>query len=305
MSSRTPLSMCLLALLASLSPDLAAQDAPAWQPARFAGLVTDPLLSEISGMAVSARHPDALWVHNDSGDAPVIHAMSRRGQRLATITLDGVEHSDWEDLAGFELGGQRYLLIADTGDNGGIRTHLSLHVIAEPEALQDQRIAPLWSIRFRWPDGARDCEAVAVDAQRGEIILIGKKRVPPDVFRLPLRPDSDAVRVAERLGTLAGVVQPSAADLGRNPRFGRYRSQISGADISADGRWLAVLNYRTAYVYPRSAAQSWAEATSAQPIEAPFPWLPQAEAIAFDAAGDLWIASERLPAPLITLPLAR
>ena len=305
MSLPVPLSMCFLVLLAGLSPGLAAQTVPAWQPARFAGLITDPAMAEISGLAVSNRHPDTLWVHNDSGDAPVIHAMSRSGRRQATVTLDGIENRDWEDLAGFELDGQRYLLIADTGDNGGIRKTLSLHIIAEPDRLEDQRVRPLWSIRFRWPDGARDCEAVAVDAQRGEIILIGKKRVPPDLFRLPLRPDGEAIQIAEHLGTLAGVAQPSAADLTRNPRFGRYRSQISGADISADGRWLAVLNYRTAYIYPRSAAQSWAEATSAQPIEAPFPWLPQAEAIAFDANGDLWIASERLPAPLITLPLVR
>ena len=27
-----------------------------------------------------------------------------------------------------------------------------------------------WSINFRWPDGARDCEATAVDAANGEVL---------------------------------------------------------------------------------------------------------------------------------------
>lgn len=296
-----------LLLLLMLSTSLAADggEQPSWGPAGLSGLVTDPALDEISGMAVSRLHPGTIWVHNDSGDGPVIHAMSTRGTRIASVTVAGVKNVDWEDMAGFELDGRRYLLIADTGDNGGIRETLLLHVIAEPDRLEDHSVRPAWSIEFRWPDGPRDCEAVAVDPVRGEILLIGKKRVPPDLFRLSLRPDSDGLQVAERLGTLAGVIQPTDQDLQRNPRFGRYHSQISGADLSEDGRWLAVLNYRTAYVYGRAPDQDWGAAAAGAPIQAPYPWLPQAEAIGFDADGDLWIGGEKRLTPLLRLPLKR
>src|SRR3546814_1299695 len=107
-------------------------------------------------------------------------AISTRGGLQATFQGAGVAKTDWEDIAAFELDGRRYLLVADTGDNGGLRRSLQLHVIEEPASLdevaQHAPLEPAWSIAFRWPDGARDCEAVAVDARRGEVLLISKKR---------------------------------------------------------------------------------------------------------------------------------
>src|SRR3546814_6484051 len=95
-----------------------------------------------------------------------------RGGLQATFQVAGVAKTDWEDIAAFELDGRRYLLVADTGDNGGLRRSLQLHVIEEPASLdevaQHAPLEPAWSIAFRWPDGARDCEAVAGDARRGE-----------------------------------------------------------------------------------------------------------------------------------------
>src|SRR3546814_3441453 len=81
---------------------------------------------------------------------------------------------------------------------------LQLHVIEEPASLdevaQHAPLEPAWSIAFRWPDGARDCEAVAVDARRGEVLLISKKRTPPELFALPLRPRADGMQVARKIG---------------------------------------------------------------------------------------------------------
>src|SRR3546814_8112412 len=65
------------------------------------------------------------------------------------------------------------------------------------EVAQHAPLEPAWSIAFRWPDGARDCEAVAVDAQRGEVLLISKKRTPPELFALPLRPRDDGMQRSE------------------------------------------------------------------------------------------------------------
>lgn len=274
------------------------QEAP-----RITGLIRDPRLREISGIAVSRRHPGLLWVHNDSGHPAQAHAIDERGQHRATLDIQGVSGRDFEDMSAFELDGVPYLLIADIGDNGGVRNELELVVLAEPERIENARITPAWTQRFRWPDGARDAEAVAVDVAAREILLISKKRVPPELFSLPLGP-AQGLQTARRLGVLTGIEQPSLAELAGNPRFGRYRAQITSADLSADGRRLAVLNYRSAYLYQRDAHEAWSAAVTRPPVALPFGWLAQAEAIAFDSgAGSLWITSERLPAPLIRLPV--
>lgn len=275
----------------------------------LAALITDSRLSEISGLALSRRHPDIFWMHNDSHDANALYGVDRQGRIQATLQLP-VPNVDWEDISSFEHGGQSWLLVADTGDNGGVRTELALHLLPEPDTLDDYPIAAdaVRTIRFRWPDGARDCEAVAVDVQHGAIYLIGKKRKPPDLFRLPLWPQenqpSDALHEAERIGTLAGIVQPTAEDLARSPVYGRYRSQITAADISADGRLFAVMSYLHVYLWPRHR-DGWGAALAQPPQQRELPWMAQAEAMGFDAQDRaLWLSSERLPAPLIRMDLS-
>lgn len=264
-------------------------------------LITDEKLDEISGLAASRRHPGIFWVHNDGDNAAELYAIDPQGERRAILHIEGVRNVDWEDIAAFTWQGRHYLLIADVGDNGGLRTQLSLLAIEEPPTLRDAVTRPAWKQTFRWPDGARDCEAMAVDEREGAVYLVSKKRVPPELFRVPLRPGG-AVQVAQRLGTLSGIEQPTDDDLRRNPVYGRYRAQITAADIAPDGSHFAVLNYRRVYLWPRRPG-GWADAVghTARVIE--FPWTPQAEALGFDLSGrSLWISSERLPAPLLRLP---
>lgn len=295
MSVRSLFAM-LLALVGPV-PALGAS----WSAPEIAGLMADEALSETSGMVPARHHPGHFWVHNDSGNAAELHLMSERGERVATVPVDGVRNVDWEDLAKFTLDGRSYLVIADTGDNGGIRRTLRLIVLEEPRALSPGlRLSPAWTVAFRWPDGPRDCEAIAVDVRAGEVLLISKKRVPPELFRVALKPATSTPQVAERIGLLEGIAQPSEADLARNPIYGRYRAQVTGADLSPDGRTLAVLNYQSVLLYRRPGARApWASALAA-PTTLPFTWMPQAEAIAFGADGlSLWVAGEQRPSPLI------
>jgi hypothetical protein len=299
------LQALVLALASLLSAGASAADGGELQPgdARLAAIVTDPAIAEISGLAFSRRHPDLLWTHNDSGDLPQIYALDTDGKLRATVRLRGVRNIDFEDIAAFELDGRAYLLVADVGDNGGVRRELQLHVLAEPDPV-DGEVEVAWTVRFRWPDGPRDCEAVAVDAAAGEVLLASKKRVPPELFRLPLRPADGSLQVAEPVGLLTHIAQPSKDDLARNPVYGRYRSQVTALDLSADGRRLAVLNYLQVYVYTRMRGEPWSRALRRRPLDVPFPWLAQAEAVAFEPdGGALWVGTERLPAPLLRLPV--
>jgi hypothetical protein len=290
--------LCLL-----LSPECFASR---WSTPEYAGTKTDADLEEMSGFAPSQLHDDVLWVINDGGNGEKLIAMRTNASRIATFSLKGVKNIDWEDIASFKLNGKNYILIADTGDNGGIRKTLQIYVFEEPKTLSDgQGLEPAWSFDFVWPDGARDCEAVAVDAAKGEILLVSKKRVPPELFRLPLQP-TGKMMVAKKIGDLVGIEQPDAKELEKNPVYGRYRSQITAADLSSNGRVLMVLNYHAVYFYVRAPAGDWAGAISNKPYNFSFPWLPQAEAISFNREGTaIYIGSEQRPVPLLRYRIIR
>ncbi len=271
--------------------------------AQLSGLILDAKLAEVSGIAASHRHEDVLWVANDGGNAARLYAINRRGAKLATYRVLGAENTDWEDLASFRLDGRDWLLVADTGDNGGLRRTLQLHVFAEPERIGDGVLRPAWTIVFRWPDGARDCEAVAVDAARGEVLLVSKKRQPPELFSLPLRPPrGGGTLVARPRAKLAGVPQGDKDEVAANPELARIRSQVTAADIAPDGRRFGVLTYRDVLLYERRGAEDWAAALSRRPEIHALPLLPQAEALAWSADGlGLYATGEFSPAPLLYL----
>jgi hypothetical protein len=270
--------------------------------AQLSGLLLDSQLDEVSGLAASHRHGNVLWLLDDGGKPARLFAVSRRGRKLATLTVAGVIKTDWEDLAAFDLDGRHYLLIADTGDNGGLRKTLQLHAVEEPERIEDATLRPAWSIAFRWPDGARDVEAVTVDPARNEILLISKKRQPPELFVLPLRPVAGKLQTARLVGHLAGVPQATAADQRENAFLARRRSQVTAAAVSPDGRTLAVLTYYDLLLYSRRRDEDWPRAVSRQPRRHELPWLPQPEALdwARDKPG-LYVTGEFAPAPLLFL----
>lgn len=301
MSRVMPFAAVLLLVLTM--PGCSREDAPGARTSEgaLAGVLLDSQLAEISGLAASRRHPGVLWLHDDGGNPARLFAIGTNGDRKATLRVEGVTKTDWEDIAAFRMDGRDYLLVADVGDNGGLRRTLQLHAIEEPKRLVNARVKPAWSIAFRWPDGARDCEAVAVDVAQRQILLVSKKRTPPELFALPLRPQR-GIQTARPIGRLAGVPAPDAQQLRENPRQARTSAQITAADLSPDGRTLAVMSYRDLLLYPRESGQSWVAALARRPRVAPLPWLPQAEALGWSADGKaLYVTGEFIPAPLFRI----
>lgn len=301
--------MAALVLALSASDAAVADAAAAGATPRLAALVTDARVAEISGIAASRRDDDLFWVHNDSHAGSTLYALGTDGRIRADVAVQGQANIDWEDLAGYTLDGEPMLLIADTGDNGGVRSELALIALVEPELVPGQpttSVAPRWVLRFRWPDGPRDCEAVAVDAIAREVLLLSKKRVPAQLFRIPLAAAANPgiVAVAEQVASIPNLPQPSAAELARDPGYWRYRGQISAMDVAPDGLRMVVLSYRDAYLYDRGPGEAWRDALARPWRALGLPSLPQAEAIAFDRSGEaIWVTTERLPAPLLRLNL--
>lgn len=275
------------------------------------GTIVAQEISEASGLAVSFQDPDILWIINDSGNPPVLFAVRKTGQLMASYTIVGAKNRDWEDLAAFTLHGTPYLIIADTGDNRATRDVCSLYIIKEPtlpaHSLRTRQQAHFqYQIRFRYANGPRDCEAVAVDARQQTILLLTKRTSPPLVYELPFeRPPDQEIVTAQKIATLPTIPPPTTQDL--LTKYGQYRSQPTAMDISQDGNVFIVLTYKDAYSFRRQSGQTWQTVLTTTPLQISLPHpdsgvLKQREALAIDySTGNIFVTSEQIPAGIFCL----
>ncbi len=251
------------------------------------GQIESRNLSETSGIAVSGATPGVIWAINDSGNGPFLRAMSTTGSDLGFVRLQQARNIDWEDLAAFSLDGEHYLLVADTGDNNTARKVSWLYIVAEPRPGEDGRfsgdVALVSRLPFRYEDGSHDCEAIAVDVEGDRILLITKRETPAAVYELPLTLIAMPRRPLEarRIASAVGLPRPSMAEMLESPLLGPWRHQPTAADLSPDGRTLALLTYRNVYLYTREGSERWSESLARTPRQLPLPRLAQFEAVAF------------------------
>ncbi len=255
--------------------------------------------NETSGLAAAVSGGDFLWLINDSGGQPMMFLTDSTGADRGKVRVNAAVNVDWEDLASFTYQGKPYLLIADVGDNEGRRNSCTLYIVPEPTLPTagkslDGIAKPAWTIEFRYADGPRDCESVAVDAARGRVMLLSKRTTPPVLYELPLVPAKGEATIAQRAGETDVRPPPGGFP---HP----YGAQPTGLDLSADGSLAAVVTYVGVFVFPRAAKESWAEALARKPLVLPRHGLPQAESIAFSRDGkSLSVISEGAGSPIIT-----
>jgi hypothetical protein len=287
-------------------------------PPLHAGSLLDPELVEVSGLAASRRDPAVLWALNDGGNPKRLYALSLEGETLRALDVAVPDEpwwgeSDWEDLAAFQHAGKPYLLIADVGDNWSWRRRVRLFVVEEPDpAAPAARLVPSARIDLVFADGARDCEAVAVDETDLSLLLVSKRTAPPVVYRAELAPLLDAgagEAIAQPLARLAIPPPSTARALALAPAMLHMPTAL---DLAPDGSAALVLSYAVGWRFPRGPGESWAEAFARAPEQLPLPPLALAEAVAY--AGDaLFVSGEmdrlalvRWRAPLVRFdPLPR
>jgi hypothetical protein len=258
----------------------------------IAGNLENQKISEASGLASSRLYPGLLWAINDGGDDPLLYAVSVDGADLGTFRVEGAENFDWEALASFRWQGSAYLLIADVGDNWEQRQTATLYVVNEPaitsSGLDNERVTTIaWQIQFTYEDGPVDCEAVAVDAVKGRVLLLSKRRLPPVLYEVSLHPfDPDRAAVAHRISTVGHFIGPT------------------GMDLTPDGLAAVVLTYNNGYLFRRGQNEDWPSAFERKPQRLRFERLFQQEAVSFGFYGkSVFVTSERIPAPLVRIDL--
>ena len=291
----------VLALLSACNgPSAPGTTAPVLQ---VVGKLESGRLDEASGLARSARDEGLFWSINDDGPAELF-AIDDRGNDLGSVIIKGASNKDWEDLAAFELDGTPYLLVADIGDNEAKRKTRRLYVVEEPAPGQGP-VDVAWHIEFRYPDGARDAESIAVDVEREQVLLLSKRDVPPVLYEVPLRQPAEGTVVAEKLGYLATLRRPSKVDVQSAPLTKDWYWQPTAMDVSADNRAALVLTYAGVYLYRRAADESWLDAFSRPPLGLGLAALPGAESIAFDSSGlSALITTEGKHAPVVRIDLS-
>jgi hypothetical protein len=222
-----------------------------------AGFVQVDSLREASGLARSGRRGDVLWVVNDSGNRPELYAIATNGTHLGTWTVTNAVNEDWEDLALWESSDGPLLVVADVGDNVGVRSQVTIHLIPEPEVAHTGGLARVqMTLHIRYEDGPRDCEAVAVSSSTSELLLLSKRDRPPRLYVVPLVSPRDGPNVtnlvARRCATLSVGPWTQCPDSSWSPLHA-LEVMPTAMDNDPTGRRLVILTYSDAWVveFPR------------------------------------------------------
>jgi len=208
-------------------------DGPA--PLERLGQLDAKLVPEASGIVKSRRHPGIFWVHNDSGNAPLLFAIRSNGRVVRQFRLE-IPNIDWEDIAIDDRG---HLYIGDIGNNLGALPMRAIYRIDEPDPdlPRERTVAATAVSRYAVPRGNRfDAESLEYD--NGIAIVIAKYADgrEAEIFSVPFDPPAPLAQPAppRSLGKLPGFTEPA-----------------TGSDLNADRTLLAVCSSRITRVYRR------------------------------------------------------
>ncbi len=297
----------LLGVGLALSPMASAQR-QAQDPIKRVARVAYQPAGEISGIVKSRTYPDVYWVHNDSGDEARIFPITGKGQIIippwkvreyyGEVFAAGKKlwpghrislaaNYDWEDIALAD--GKLY--IADLGNNGNGRRDLGIYVLNEPNprASSRARILTWWPVRY--PEQKRypaekwhfDCESIFIFD--GKPYLLTKHRVAGQLHR------AEVGTRLYRLDTTHTDRENVLTLVDTHPSIGVWPT---GADLSPDGKRLAVLTQTEIWIFERPVEGDRWLSGRARRIKLPYQTrTKQAEAICWENATTLRFANEQ------------
>lgn len=226
---------------------------------------------ESSGLALADADGN-LWTHGDGGNTTWLYLVNAQGDLIRTHPVRGAYNVDWEDLAQDRAGGR--LFIGDFGNNTNKRRDLRVYCLSGPD------LKTLDTIRFHYPDQREfpprkkqrnfDCEAFFY--HNDSLYLFTKNRGEGHwvkEYHLPARPGSHVARLADSI---------------------RINTWITAADISPDGRRVALLGYGHVYLLDVQPGQRLFDGAKSC---LPLPSSGQAEALTFVNNQDFVVSNEK------------
>lgn len=257
--------------------------------AQISGRIRAPAATELSGLVRSRSQPRVLWALNDSGGPASILAVTSSGRALADIAVTDAENADWEDIAiGPGPDGGDALYIADIGDNEARRPSVAVYRVAEPSLAEraPEQTEPAARLTLRYPERARDAEALLVDPTSGALVLVTKSFGGEALVYVARRPVAGTTTQLRRRGRL--TLGPGQA--------------VTAGDVSADGSTIVLRTYDRAFVWRRKVTESVAGALHRRPCSARDDALlaeGQGEALALTADGKSFYTVPEGRRPLI------
>jgi hypothetical protein len=205
-------------------------------------------LRENSGMAI--LDPNKVWFIEDGRNADKIYEVDLNGSLLREFEVKNAKNQDWEDLAADQDGN---VYIADLGNNQHNRDEFVIYKIPDPRKEKGDKI-DAEEIRFQYPpkkgkqaDGKpqrHDSEAIFYRA--GYLFIITKDRSRPFsgeafIYKVP-------ARKGEYQAQLVGSFTPCSE---------RGICEVTAADISPDGKKIALLGYGMLWVFSDFASDDF------------------------------------------------
>ncbi|MCC5918340.1 MAG: hypothetical protein JJU02_13555 [Cryomorphaceae bacterium] len=238
-------------------------------------LITKNLI-EISGIVSGRKNNGVVYMHEDSGNRNVVFVFDTTGVFIGELVLVGVQNRDWEDIA---IGpgpkeGINYIYVGDIGDNRGGRPHLFIHRFEEPDFEYNEHgpfkmeITDFETIKYQYPDGARDAETLMIHPQTKDLIVITKREVNVHVYQLPYPQKTN--------GENATIFFR-----GQLP----FRT-IVGGDISPDGNEILIKDYGAVYHWTGVASNPIASMFENAPTSVAYVPEVQGESVGWTWRGD-------------------
>ncbi|MFN3840635.1 MAG: hypothetical protein ACK4RF_08000 [Cyclobacteriaceae bacterium] len=251
-----------------------------FEPGISRGQLADRAINEASGLAASLVNPGMLWTHNDSGDKSRIFLIDSLGRTMMIVNFPEIKNRDWEDMA---VGPgpdstKTYVYIGEIGDNEAQYELKYIYRMEEPVYNgRDTTLTHVEVIKFVYPDGRRDAEALLVDPLTKDLYIISKREKRVNLYRLPF-PQSTTEVITAELTAAALDFNRLGEEKGYHPR---YFNQIVSGDISPDGSEILVKDYSSVYYWKRNSDETIAEVLKRSPNVLPYTPEARGESIAF------------------------
>lgn len=189
------------------------------------GRITDPRLTECSGVVRCSTDTNVFWVHND-GPRPRLFGIKRTGEVVAEFTVFGAAFSDWEDIAS---DGKGNLYLGDIGNNDAQRRQITVYQTKEPTPADSGKpVQVTRTFHLRFARKPFDCEALFIWKDHGYLVSKVFDDAKAGLYRFPLS--------AEEPVTLEFVTDLDIT------------TPVTGADVSPHGTRLGLVGHSGAFV---------------------------------------------------------
>ncbi len=196
------------------------------------------ILREVSGTEVLINS-SFIWMINDSGNSSNLFGVDKQGTIQKVLKINAKNH-DWEDLASDEKGN---LYIGDFGNNSNTRKNLRILKVASSDLKKDKAKAEIIEFKF---ENQRDFppkkSQLSFDAEaffyfQDHFYIFTKSRIPEKYGQTFL------YKIPAKKGKY------KAKCIGKFFNGKENSSWITGADISNDGKTVALLSQKNVLIF--------------------------------------------------------